>query len=728
MKHFFLSFLIIFFTATISVSAQPWDKIEQNFKTTPISTRPNPLWFWNNTEVKPAELRQQMDSLKKAGYGGVSILPFGRNFKPEYLSEAYFETYRVCVEEAKKLGLTLWIYDEYGFPSGTAGDINGDGIGRFKQKHPEHTNKRLDKTEYIVSSQSIFETTLPDEPIMAVVAMDTITFQRMDLINSVTNGQLKWKVPAGAWKVLVFTCVNAGNTIIDYLSPEAADLYIEMTHEKYYQHFSEYFGSTIVGTFFDEPTLYYAEGRTWTPDFNKKFEAVYGFSPVLYYPALWYDIGEATAEARNYLFGFRSDLYAEGYIKQVNDWSEKHNVLATGHQDNEEIINCVGTSGDLMKCFKYLSIPGIDKIGGDRPAENFYKIISSAAYNWDNSLVMSETYGDMGNIDWDQIFGIAMDQYAKGINILIPHAAWYNVEDVVFRPELSLRNPIYADSLQVFTEYLSRLNAVMQNDARWIGDIAVLYPIHTMQSGHYMDGPLGHYKGGVEIPDLDYIDLGISLFDKLGYDYQFLHPEVLDLQCSIEKDKLKLQNKVQYNSFSTLIVPGCKTISLSNLQKIKKFASAGGKVIFTTQLPSKATILSEDKKIVNTMKDLMKSKNVSFVADPSTDNLRIALEKHSDRFSLNFTGTPIRNIHKKLHDKNIWFFANPEKEDKVTEFELAGKYDLEIWDPHTGSTTNAPLLVKHNNGKTLVRMKIDGCRSLFLIESALPLDSISNKK
>ena len=523
--------------------------------------RPHPLWFWNDTEVTPAELKRQMEDLKKAGYGGLSILPFGRGFKPEYLSPAYFDAYRVCVEEAKKLGMTLWIYDEYGFPSGTAGDVNGDGIGRFKQQHPEHTTKRLDKTEYIAAAQSTVSVTLPSDPLMAVVAMDTLTQQRIDLRKWVSNGHLTWKVPSGAWKVMVFTCVNAGNTIVDYLSPEAATLYINMTHEKYYHHFSEYFGTTIQGTFFDEPTLYYANGRTWTADFNKKFEAAYGFSPALYYPALWYDIGAETAEARNYLFGFRAQLYAEGYIKQVSDWSAQHGILATGHQDNEEIVNCVGISGDLMKCFKYLSVPGIDKIGGNRPAENFYKIVSSAAYNWDHSLVMSETYGDMGDIDWTRIFGIAMDQYAKGINMLIPHAAWYNKAQVVFRPELSLQNPLYADSLPVFTDYLTRLNTLMQNDARWVGDIAVLYPIHTMQSGHYMDGALGYYEGGVKLPDLDYVTLGENLFDKLGYDFMFLHPDVLDQQCRIEKNKLKLQNKVQHNTFSTLIEPACKTIT-----------------------------------------------------------------------------------------------------------------------------------------------------------------------
>lgn len=714
MNKYILILVFVCF-AGVSVAKKDWQQIRNNFETVPVNLRPNPLWFWNDTKVEKEELIRQIRQSKEAGYGGLSILPFGKSFQPEYLSEAYFDVYKTCIEEAKKLGMKLWIYDEYGFPSGTAGDINGDGIGRFKQKYPGHTNKRLDKTEFIPVSKKTFIKTLSGDLLMAAVAMDTVSLKRIDLAPFITGNQLKWDVPEGMWKVMIFTCVDAGNTIVDYMSPEAVDLFIDMTHEQYYKHFKDYFGTTIVGTFFDEPTLYYAEGRSWTPDFNKKFEKKYGFNPAVYYPALWYDIGDGTEEARNYLFGFRSELYAEGYTKQVNDWSVKNGLLATGHQDNEEIVNTVGTAGDLMKCFKYLEVPGIDKIGGNRPAENFYKIVSSSAYNWDHSLVMSETYGAMGNISWTEIFNIAMDQYSKGINLLIPHAIWYNTEKVVFLPELSLRNPIYADSLRIFNDFLTRLNAIMQNDARWMGDIAVLYPIHAMQSGHYMDGPLGHYKGGVEIPGLDYVEVGTHLFDSLGYDYQFLHPEVLDEQCSVKGNTISLDNKIQYNSFSTLVIPGCRTISLSNLTKIKKFADAGGTVVFTTVLPEKATVQADDDKVRNIVRTMIRDKKAIFIEEPSVRNLANALDPLSSSFALRFKGEErLQNVHKIWEGRDLWYFANPSDRSKNVEIELKGEHRLELWDPHTGETGKA-IEVGHKDGKTLFNLNLDKGKSVFVI-------------
>jgi hypothetical protein len=309
-----------------------------------------------------------------------------------------------------------------------------------------------------------------------------------------------------------------------------------------------------------------------------------------------------------------------------------------------------------------------------------------------------------------------MDQYAKGINLLIPHAVWYDTAQVTFRPELSLRNPIYADSLRVFTDYLSRLNALMQNDARWAGDIAVLYPIHTIQGGHYMDGPLGHYRGGVEIPGLDYVDVGVTLFDSLGYDFMFLHPEVLDGQCSAVDGKLLLNNGVQYNSFSTLVLPACRVISPENLEKIETFVGQGGTLVFTSQTPVKSTRTADDAKVAGKVRELLTHENAVFVEKPDPASLDAALEKFAGRYALKFTGrTRLRNIHKVWNGKNLRFFANPEPAPKTVEVELSGAQKLELWDPHTGEIKKRLPAVR-KNGKTSFQLTVDGHRSVFVVE------------
>ena len=731
MRTFRLSLLCLFFCVT-AVAQEP-----SEFKTPPTKFRPDPLWFWNNTDITKEGIDAQMPGfLEKCGYGGLAILPFGPNLTPKYLTEEYFERYKYAVEKAAELGLTLSLYDEYGFPSGSGGAINADGVPRFRNRFPNLTMKRLDKIEEETRGGATYVSPVSKTgQLMAAVAMNADTKERIDLSGNITEETIVWKVPEGNWKIMQFVCVADDDPNMDYLSEEAAKAYISMTHEAYYKRMPEYFGKTITSNFFDEPTLYRAQARCWTPTFNETYIKKYGSSPALYYPALWYDIGPETQAARNALFGLRAELYAAAYPKAVSEWSKAHGIVATGHQDNEEIENPVGTSADLMKCFKYQDVPGIDKIGGDRPAEKFYKIVSSAAYNWDHSLVMSETYGAMGNIPWDTLYNVAMDQYSKGINMLIPHAVWFNDRDVTFEPELSHRNRLYNQGLYEFNTFLARLNMLLRNDDRFVTDVAMLYPIETMQGEHYFDGPLGAYAGGVKIPDMDYVQISQRLTNELGRDFQFLHPEVLQDACRVDKNGLTLANTKQYNTFRTLIVPSSKTISVANLAKILTFFEAGGQVIFTTQLPVKSTEPNADAQVVALMDKLLPEKlrssgephtnpaggRVVFLAKPGADALRNALARPSETFDVEFPEgiVPMRYIHKERAGKDIYYFANLNGKAFDSAVALRGKKRYELWNPHTGEVTALqPEYAKKGKDRvSLVRLRVEPSQSVFLVET-----------
>jgi|WetSurMetagenome_2_1015567.scaffolds.fasta_scaffold00210_8 hypothetical protein len=749
--------LIIILTLIIlipgkDINGQPFS-LEQ-FKNPSIHFWPRPLWFWNNTVVTGEGIVQQMQALRdQCGYGGFGVIPFGKNFRPEYLSEEYLQVYGIMLKKAKELGMTISLYDECGFPSGSVGAFaEGDGKPRFQLKYPDQTIERLDKTEEEVTGPLTYEKKIPDGKLMGVVAMETTTLYRLDLTNKVSGGLLKWKVPAGKWKVMIFSCVIDGDPISDYLNPEAAHNFTKMVHDVYYNRFKDYFGSVIYGTFFDEPSMFHAQFRMWTELFNEKFEKKYGFSPVVLYPAMWYDIGSGTQSARNYLFGFRAELYAMGFTKEVSDWSVAHGITATGHSAPEEALVPVNSSGDVMKSFKYLEIPGIDKIGGHRPAERFYKLISSSAYNWDKMLIISETYGAMpdyetpGDLNWNQIFSIAMDQYTKGINMLIPHAVWYDNTKVTYKPELSYRNSLYADSLKVFTQFLARLNVMFQNNGRHVADIAVIYPISTLQGDHYFDDRVGpsnidgpadpaneFYKEAVS--KIDYIDIANWLTNIAGKDFTFLHPEVLDEKCSITGRKLHLGNKSNWEDYKIVIVPSCKTISISNLEKIADFYDHGGTVIFTTRLPSKSTDPGGDKKVARLINLIfprgeeqdgiiltnIKGGKACFISQPFGHKLRNILEQTGITFDVGYPlNADIQYIHKVVNNHNIFYFANIGSADIQTQVTLQGSIKLEEWDPHTGG--NQKLFTEKTKDKdsdlsfTRVRLNLKPYHSCFWVE------------
>ena len=89
MKTSFLTICISFLSlgASAQISQADFANPENKYK-------PIPLWFWNNTTVKETELLDQFHQMVgKDGYGGCAILPFGQDFKPEYLSDDYFNLY-----------------------------------------------------------------------------------------------------------------------------------------------------------------------------------------------------------------------------------------------------------------------------------------------------------------------------------------------------------------------------------------------------------------------------------------------------------------------------------------------------------------------------------------------------------------------------------------------------------------------------------------------------------
>ena len=80
---------------------------------------PIPFWSWNN-KLEKDELVKQIHNMKEVGMGGF-IMHARMGLTTEYLGEDWFDCIEVCLDEAKKLGMNGWIYDENGWPSGFVG-------------------------------------------------------------------------------------------------------------------------------------------------------------------------------------------------------------------------------------------------------------------------------------------------------------------------------------------------------------------------------------------------------------------------------------------------------------------------------------------------------------------------------------------------------------------------------------------------------------------------------
>jgi hypothetical protein len=701
------------------------------FQAPPFRYQSRPLWFWNG-QLDADKTKTMVAACKTAGYCGMGILPCkGMGF--DFMSPEFLKQYKVAIDEAAKLGMKMCLYDEFWFPSGSAG-------GLLASRHPEALGKRLDMLATDVTGPKEFTQAVPAGTLMGAVAMETATKKRVNITASVREGNLRWEVPAGEWKVMIFTCVrDGGGGLVDYLEPKAVDAFIELTYQAYHDAMPEHFGTTIDGAFYDEPAFYHVKGgRAWTDRFNERFRERYQIDPLPLYPALWFDIGPDTAAARNALFGMRSELYATGFVKTISDWCAKHHMGLTGHADQEEVVNpVIGTVGDLIKSFKYQSMPGIDQVFAYGRASRAYKVVSSAANNYDRPQVVTECYGGINNMPVANLYKEAMDQFAKGINTMVPHAVWYDQAKIIFKPDLTPNAATYGPALPDYNSYIGRLQRLLQG-GRHVADIGVLYPIATLQAGSWF-GPGDPYQGCVEVPEADYMQVGEALALGVRRDFTFVHPEVLDERCAVEGNALRLNNPVNWERYRVFIIPGSRTISVTSLRKIKDFYDLGGQVIATTRLPDTAAEFGKDDEVRQLVAAIFGDgtrpaggnvaaagpKNANggrawFVPSPTPAALKAAIDEALPDGDVviqqeqPLKGGNLSYIHKVKDGLSIYLLANSSDQELDITVRLRGTLTPELWDPHDGKI--GAIEHQHADGKiTRVRVKLPPVHSVFLI-------------
>ena len=218
------------------------------------------------------------------------------------------------------------------------------------------------------------------------------------------------------------------------------------------------------------------------------------------------------------------------------------------------MLNPVSICGDLIKSSKYQDIPAVDQIAHYGRASKIYKVVSSSAINYDRPLVATESYGAIRNMPVENLYREAMEQFAKGINLMVPHGVWYG-EKIDIPPDLSPNNPVYGPHLADYNSYIGRVQLLLQG-GQHTADIAVLYPISSLQANYHFKQSGEQETGDIVSWETDYLDLGEMLSGNLRTDYTFIHPEILDEKCVVGNGALALHNNVEMSDYQVVIIPG----------------------------------------------------------------------------------------------------------------------------------------------------------------------------
>ncbi len=507
--------------------------------------RPIPFWSWN-AKLEASTLKKQILEMKEAGMGGF-FMHARSGLITEYMGKDWFESVDVCIEEAERLGMQAWLYDENGWPSGFAG---------MKLLEDE---KNL--VHYITFKQNDFF----DETALANYILDGTALIRV-------NGERDSKTDYYA----VYDNVNLST--VDILNEEVVKKFIEITHEKYYDKYKDDFGNRLVGFFTDEPQ-YFRYDTPYSPVLAKLYEELYGESILDNLAALFMDCDNC------YRFRWRywkllNEQFIKSFAKQVYDWCEEHNCKLTGHAIEECALHtqmwcCAG----VMPFYEYEHIPGCDWLGRQVDTEITPKQVSSVAQQLGKKRVLTESFACTG---WDvtprELKHILDWQFVNGVNMLCTHLTPYSLEGSrkYDHPTFfSNANPWF-EKFGIMADYAAKVGCMLSESQEAV-QVGVIHPIHSA----YLTYNRGTDDKSVEKLNNDFRELS----EKLGaanIPHHYIDETLLAKHGRVDGDELCMG----LCKYKYIVIPSMKQLDATTVEFLKSYIDNGGKIYLFGDAPA----------------------------------------------------------------------------------------------------------------------------------------------
>lgn len=567
--------------------------------------------------------------MRAKGIGGFVMHP-RHGLATPYLSKEWFKRISCAIEEAARLEMQAYLYDENNWPSGTADakvieenpDFRMSGVRisqQFKVRGKTLIEEKLDTVDGLVA---VIATPIKKGKIV------NFPKSAVNLTPYVQNGFLMWNVPEGNWLILVFTRKFLVGTFfgsyLDTLNKDAVKRFIELTHKAYADRFRGYFGNVVPGIFTDEPSCNYnfiigfftdepydPRCIPWTPSLVPEFKLRHRYDLATSLPALFYDVGPETARMRCDFYDTVTLLYQQAFFKQIYDFCDKVGLSTLGHVDCEgELLHQIRHQGDFFKVSEWMHYAGVDllwestwpAIGKGPNNLAGPKFASSAGHLLGKPVVMSECFALAGQwaINLRTLKMLSDWQIALGVNLLMPSSFYYSIQG--FRkwecpPGEFYQSPFWP-YYRNLADYVGRLCSLF-SEGKHVANVAILYPAKSMWAS--LD------------PDLNpKVEKIVSNFEKVSiaslrvhYDFDYISEEILQ-SAEVSQGSIEVKNKKgeTMESFGVLLIPTCITISRKTLETVRKFYKAGGKLLATGLLPTQSMEKGEDPEVSELFSDI----------------------------------------------------------------------------------------------------------------------------
>jgi hypothetical protein len=540
---------------------------------------PVPFWFWNDA-LSEAELVRQIRDFADHGVMGFVIHPrIGIPEELPYLSDAYLDLVERALEEAEALGMTVILYDEAMYPSGS-------GHGEVVRGNPEYASRGLKLVRQECGEPIQLAELLGEKDILVsaqAVRLDgdvLLDPTGASVVLSPENGQITFDAPGDGWSILLFIETYSGGTIrgihfgeddgephapaaADLLNPLATQKFIRTTHERYYSRVGRFFGSTVIAFFTDEPDILgrgHIKGlKAWTSGFLRSFLGEGCSETEL--PLLWLDGPGAEGVRKLYRKAINRRM-ADTYYRPLAEWCEQHGIALTGHP----------AASDDIGLLDHFHIPGQDvvwrwvapenELGIEGHHSTAGKCSSDAARHRGRRRNLNEVLGVCAPGNGWALTGADMKWYidwlaVRGVNLYSPHAFYYSINGprrLHERPPDVGPNNIWWPHYQQFAQYMKRMSWVMTDSVN-VTPVAVLCQEDWLP--WRMTKPL--YCAQIE--------------------FNYLEEQLLSDKCVVEAGRLRIAEQ----SYSVVLVENARAVDAQAEQVLRRFVEQGGHVIVLSE-------------------------------------------------------------------------------------------------------------------------------------------------
>ncbi|NLV74636.1 MAG: hypothetical protein GXY52_08135 [Chloroflexi bacterium] len=496
------------------------------------------------------------------------------------------------IREYIQRGMYTWLYDEKGYPSGTAG-------GYVTEFNPEYVAKGLYCYDYWrkISGPSTYRADVPGDKLWKALLLPVEGGDPIDVTDCLNErGVLYIEVPAGQFYLFMMSIrrlFDGTHATESYSEPrnyislsdrKAVREFINCTHENYKKVLGDEFGKGVLAMFTDEPSLISWNIRAgvfpilpWLDSYPADFEAKYGYEFYKACTAVVLRRGDDAVKRRCDFWEFIADTIADSYFGQIQDWCRANNLKSSGHMLEEERLQAhVNNYGSFYRSMKRFDWPGIDQLAtetsalmrdGTIPIARF--IASFADINGEREVFTEfsdhsvRERGDRAELGC--YYGSVNWHLAMGVNNFTSYYSW---------------DGITKEETRELNRYTARSGGLLRMGSR-DSRVALFYPEAAMWES---------YIPNTNVRAIDYSEATQALDDAFAQaswdlvqrqiDFDYIDCALL-LEGEIQDGRLIYRDR----AYSALVLPCARVLEEAAMAKLLECEAAGIAILFCGEAP-----------------------------------------------------------------------------------------------------------------------------------------------